>query len=104
MGRRGRRGDLLMISVIISRLLDVIHIWRMRLMMDGFTHITIKQISTKWRQDSGFEMFYKDTVFSLLTWTGSNMPTNKPVDGHHIQPSKQSTSYNKPEIDYDPLR
>lgn len=56
-----------MISVIISKVLDTMDIWRMRLTMDGFMHVAIKKISTRGSQDSGFEMVYNDTV-SYLKW------------------------------------
>lgn len=65
MDGREIRGVLLMISVTISKALDVMDIRRMRLTTDGFMHVAIKQISTKGRQDFGFEMVHKDTVSHL---------------------------------------
>lgn len=64
---RETRGKILMISVIVSKVLDTMAIWRMRLTREGFMHVAIKQISTRGRQDSGFEMVHKDTI-SYLEW------------------------------------
>lgn len=39
---RETRGKILMISVIISKVLDTMAIWRMRLTREGFMHVAIK--------------------------------------------------------------
>lgn len=41
MAGREMRGKILMISVIISKVLDTMDIWRMRLTREGFMHVAI---------------------------------------------------------------